>query len=166
MSELVRAISEAALRMETNEKVDESVFPLISQLREFFVLMQERLVADTTRRTREVFLPYLAAKNAESMLSKMGGRFELSLKTHTDNPTVAKDAIELMPLFANLCLVLDQFEGGPRGEYTSELLEAVRKLRVKASETQFLPSINEELSGLDMKAFARNAEKLARAVGS
>ncbi|HEV2226567.1 MAG TPA: hypothetical protein VGR56_07170 [Nitrososphaerales archaeon] len=161
MSELLHAMVESAERMEKTGVVDESILPIIDKLAAYFKDLEDSWVRDTTRRSREVFYPYYAAKNAESMLEKMKSRYISSLKTHTNNPGVAADTIKLVPFFVDLYDVLlrarKQLDEGTR----KDLLLRARKLRNKASETEFLPSMEDELRGLDMKEFARKTQKLA-----
>jgi len=137
--------------MEEAGKVDVSIVDNLNGLIKFCEDKEEEWVSNEEIETRDAFQLFHAARNSRLILNKMKKRFISAGKMH-DNPKVVNDAIRILPAIRDICEILSSInEKYINPEILLFLSKKLRNLRNLASQVSMLPSLEEELSGLNKR---------------
>ena len=137
--------------MEEACKVDASIVEDLDGLIKFCEDKEQEWVSNEEIEARDAFQLFHATRNSRLILNKMKKRFITSGEMH-DNPKVVSDAIRILPAIRDICEILSSIsEKYVTPEILSFLSKKLRNLRNLALQTSMLPSLEEEISGLDKR---------------
>lgn len=168
-SEMLAPLMEAnelLRQMEDTGKVDPSLVNMLSNAVAHTQKNQElwRTAGDVPKET--AFVQYHAWRNVTLILTAMKNRFERAPAKH-DNPQVAADAMDVMPsIFVTVNMLLETTPTQIGDKERSQILNRLRWLRAAALRSDMLPSLKEELAGVDMDEWRRRLTDLASAIGA
>lgn len=147
--------------MQTSRKVDLSSLELMKAAIEKSATREEYWLSNKDITLQTAFVLYHAARNTRMVLEKMHQRFLHATEAH-ENPKVVDDAMIVFPELTELCGYIDSLQNV---KITPELLEFVRRrirnLRNTAQRVQMLPSMEEEMKGVDKKDLAKEFNSVA-----
>lgn len=152
--------------METAGKLDLTIVPKLSTL-----VSQARTNLEFWRTAKDVgketaFVEYHAWRNISLMLSTMKDRLEHAAARH-ENPSVVTEAADLLPsVFVTVNLLYDNPPAQVSERERSQILTRIRNLRGIASRCNMLPSLQQELAGVDMQELRKRMAQLALSIGT
>jgi hypothetical protein len=149
-------------RMEAKGFVDCSFVAKIDTLGSELTKMKQYWADQKAVSVGSAFIFYSAMHNAELVLSKMRDRFNKAHKTD-DNPGVACDSLLIMPVISEVFQKTSQAaEEKQRLNpfLPTEMLKLVSTLRTTAKLVNLLPTLDEEVKGIDKDRLKETAMEI------
>ena len=151
-------------RMETERLVDHSFVAKIDTLGSEFTKMKQYWSDQKAVSVRSAFIFYSAMHNAELVLSKMKNRFSKAYETD-DNPGIACDSLLIMPVISEVFQKTAQAAEEKQSLnpfLPTEMLKLVSTLRTTAKLVNLLPTLDEEVKGIDKNRLKETAMEIDR----
>jgi hypothetical protein len=149
-------------KMEAEHFVDRSFVAKIDTLGSELIKMKQYWTDQKAVSVRSAFIFYSAIYNTELVLSRMKDRFSKAREAD-DNPGVACDSLLIMPVISEVFQKTAQAAEEKQGLnpfLPTEMLKLVSTLRITAKLVNLLPTLDEEVKGIDKNRLRETAMEL------
>jgi len=148
--------------MEKTGVIDESINLEISDLIDEFSSSERFWIDNEKVSIQTAFIMFRASRNAAAILKKAKARFS-EAKSSQENPKVALDFRKVIYQIYELYNKLEEArEHVPNVDFilANQVQEDIRHLRQIAKQTNMLPSLKEEIAGLNKKQIEKEFSEL------
>jgi hypothetical protein len=160
--EIFSSIFESLEQMYREKTIDYSILPYIDRLIEKFDEFEKFWITSQDVAIQTAFVMYLSARNSRMILQKMKEKFEIA-KQEASNPKVVGDSRKVIfPIYGIYESLLAAQNSLPNVDFSlpSQLIEQIRILRVTAKNVGMLPTLKEEMAGINKKRLRREFSDL------
>ncbi len=148
VSELFSSVSEFIERAEQTGKVDLGIIEPLKELSMTFEQMSSHwLELKHEEQLENTFSLYHTARNCGLVIRRMIQRFEIAPEIG-DNPRVADDASQVLPILIDTFSILDEAKSGPIDQSRVQGFDRTRYLRNVARMVDMVPNEVEDLAAI------------------
>jgi hypothetical protein len=149
-------------KMEVEGSVDRSFVTKIDTLNSELTKMKQYWINQKAVSVGSAFIFYSAMHNTQLVLSKMKNRFNNAHKTG-DNPGIACDSLLIMPIISEVSqktILAFEEKQNLNPFLPTEMLKLVSALRTTAKLVNLLPTVGEEVKGIDKERLKETAMEI------
>ncbi len=160
--ELWASFSSQLLKMEEESKVDLSVVPTIQNLIKNCKENEEFWVHNTSQARESNFASFHALRNIRLILKKVEGNLITAEARHS-NPIDVENALSMLPSLSSLHMFVNSIKDKPiNARLRKNLYLDSRQLRDKAIRYSFLPSLEDEIRGINKRTLRSRITRLSK----
>lgn len=149
-------------KMEEESKINVSVIPTIQGLIENCQENENWWIHNTTQSQENNFAPYHALRNVRLILINV----ENSLKTaeaRNSNPIDVENALSMVPILSSLHMFVNSVKNKTISDiFKRNIYSQTRQLRNIASRYSFLPSLEDEIGGINKRTLQSRITRLSK----
>ena len=161
--ELWASFSSQLQKMEEESKVDLSLVPTIQSLIENCQENERWWVHNTSEPQENNFASYHALRNIRLILKKVEESLITAEARHS-NPIDVENALSMVPSLSSLHMFVNSIKDKPLNESLRKNIYAnSRQLRDKAIRYSFLPSLEDEIRGINKRTLKSRIIRLSKA---
>lgn len=148
--------------MEEESKIDFSVLTTMGELETNCEKNEHWWANNTIASVEDNLAPYHAYRNIRLILSKVGNSFQTA-EERGSNPIEVENALSIMPAITSLYDFVESLKGKPvSNEMKERIYHKSRNLRNFAARYSFLPSLEEELAGINRSNLEKKISSISK----
>lgn len=164
VSEHFNSVSTFIEQAEETGVVDMGIISPLENLSSAFLEIGDYwLESKKGEKLEDVFAPYHTARNCGLVIRRMIQRFKAS-QTAGDNPRVADDASQVLPILIDTYRVLEEAKSGLMNEFRVKGFDRARHLRNIARMVDMLPSEDEDLATIPQETRKRGYDVFSKVI--